>query len=99
MMINISLIDTNSKNKKKELNMEEIKKLSDEDLEKISGGTSVADIVLRLQAYETSVEDIMAAKIKIVQAYHNDDYELMFNELRDLLIAHPEIKNDLGIED
>lgn len=79
--------------------MEEIKKLSDEDLEKISGGTSIADIVLRLQAYETSVEDIMAAKIKIVQAYHNDDYELMFNELRDLLIAHPEIKNDLGIED
>lgn len=79
--------------------MEEIKKLSDEDLEKISGGTSVADIVLRLQAYETSVEDIMVAKIKIVQAYHNDDYELMFNELRDLLIAHPEIKNDLGIED
>lgn len=79
--------------------MEEIKKLSDEDLEKISGGASIADIVLRLQAYETSVEDIMAAKIKIVQAYHNDDYELMFNELRDLLIAHPEIKNDLGIED
>lgn len=79
--------------------MEEIKVLTDEDLNGISGGTSIADIVLRLQAYETNVEDVMVAKVKIVTAYHNGEYELMFNELRKLLQAHPEIRNDLGIED